>query len=232
MTGSELSGRVRKRIMVVDDHPMTRNGIADWIRREQDLSVCAEVQNAEQALDAVSESKPDLVLTDITLPGKSGLELIKDLRTMRPDLPILVFSMHDEFLYAERVLHAGARGYIMKQESGEDIMRAIRKVLSGKVYVSEQMSARILEGVSGKQPGTQYAVIKHLTDRELEVFQLIGQGLSTHEVARKLHLSAKTVDAHRASIKDKLEIKNVTELVSYATRWVVQEGAGAQKEPR
>ena len=116
--------------MVVDDHPMTRNGIADWIRREQDLSVCAEAQNAEQALDAVSKSKPDLVLTDITLPGKSGLELIKDLRAMQPDLPVLVVSMHDECLYAERVLRAGARGYIMKHESGDDIMRAIRRVLA------------------------------------------------------------------------------------------------------
>ena len=232
MTANEIPRPVQKRIMVVDDHPMTRNGIADWIRREQDLSVCAEAQNAEQALDAVSKSKPDLVLTDITLPGKSGLELIKDLRAMQPDLPVLVISMHDESLYAERVLRAGARGYIMKHESGDDIIRAIRRVLSGKLYVSEQMSARILEGVSGRQPATQYAVIKHLTDRELEVFQLIGQGLSTQQVASKLHLSAKTVDAHRASIKDKLEIKGVTELISYAARWVVQEGANAQKEPR
>src|SRR4029434_1904863 len=207
MTANEQPIPGRNRIMVVDDHPMTRNGIADWIRREQDLSVCAEAQNAEQALDAVLKSKPDLVLTDITLPGKSGLELIKDLRAMQPDLPVLVVSMHDECLYAERVLRAGARGYIMKHERGDDIIRAIRRVLSGKLYVSEQMSARILEGVSGRQPATQYAVIKHLTDRELEVFQLIGQGLSTQQVASKLHLSAKTVDAHRASIKDKLEIK-------------------------
>ena len=145
MTANEIPRPVQKRIMVVDDHPTTRNGIADWIRREQDLSVCAEAQNAEQALDAVSKSKPDLVLTDITLPGKSGLELVKDLRAMRPDLPVLVVSMHDECLYAERVLRAGARGYIMKHESGDDILRAIRRVLSGKLYVSEQMSARILE---------------------------------------------------------------------------------------
>ena len=142
--------------MVVDDDPMTRNGIADWIRREQDLSVCAEAQNAEQALDAVAKSKPDLN-SDITLPGKSGLELVKDLRAMRPDLPVLVVSMHDECLYAERVLRAGARGYIMKHESGDDILRAIRRVLSGKLYVSEQMSARILEGVpaGNRRPNTQ-----------------------------------------------------------------------------
>jgi len=192
MTANESPRPVQKRIMVVDDHPMTRNGIADWIRREQDLSVCAEAQNAEQALDAVSESKPDLVLTDISLPGKSGLELIKDLRAMQPDLPVLVISMHDESFYAERVLRAGARGYVMKHEGGDDIIQAIRRVLSGKLYVSEQMSARILEGVSGRQPATQCSVIKRLTDRELEVFQLIGQGLSTQQVASKLHLSAKT----------------------------------------
>jgi DNA-binding NarL/FixJ family response regulator len=153
MSANELSRPVQKRIMIVDDHPMTRNGIAEWIRREQDLSVCAEAQSAEQALDAVSKSKPALVLTDITLPGKSGLELIKDLRAIEPDLRVLV----------------------MKHERGDDVMRAIRRVLSGKLYVSEQMSARILEGVSGKQPATQYAVIKHLTDRELEVFQLISE---------------------------------------------------------
>jgi DNA-binding NarL/FixJ family response regulator len=231
MTENESPRRVQKRIMVVDDHPMTRNGIADWIRCEQDLRVCAEAQNAEQALEAVSKSNPDLVLTDITLPGKSGLELIKDLRAMQPDLPILVISMHDESLYAERVLRAGARGYIMKHEGGDDIIRAIRQVLSGKLYVSEQMSARILEGVSGRQPATQCSAIKQLTDRELEIFQLIGQGLSTQEIANKLHLSAKTVHAHRASIKDKLEIKSVTELISYAARWAVQEGAAARKEP-
>ena len=214
MTENESPRRVQKRIMVVDDQ-----------------SVCAEAQNAEQALEAVSKSNPDLVLTDITLPGKSGLELIKDLRAMQPDLPILVISMHDESLYAERVLRAGARGYIMKHEGGDDIIRAIRQVLSGKLYVSEQMSARILEGVSGRQSATQRSVVKQLTDRELEIFQLIGQGLSTQEIANKLHLSAKTVHAHRASIKDKLEIKSVTELISYAARWAVQEGAAARKEP-
>ncbi len=161
-----------------------------------------------------------------------GLELIKDLRAMQPDLPILVISMHDESLYAERVLRAGARGYVMKHEGGDDVIRAIRRVLSGKVYFSEQMSARILEGVSGRQPATQFSVINQLSDRELEIFHLIGQGLSTQQIASKLHLSAKTVDAHRASIKDKLEIKSVTELISYAARWTVQEGADAGKGPR
>jgi DNA-binding NarL/FixJ family response regulator len=145
MTENESPRRVQKRIMVVDDHPMTRNGIADWIRCEQDLRVCAEAQNAEQALEAVSKSNPDLVLTDITLPGKSGLELIKDLRAMQPDLPILVISMHDESLYAERVLRAGARGYIMKREAMDKVMTAIRRVLGGEVYVSEKMASRMVQ---------------------------------------------------------------------------------------
>jgi DNA-binding NarL/FixJ family response regulator len=220
---------VKKRILIVDDHPMTRQGIADWIRREHDLTVCAEAQNAAQALDAVLKCKPDLVLTDITLPGKSGLELIKDLRALQPDLPILVVSMHDESLYAERVLRAGARGYVMKHESGDVIIWAIRQVLSGKPYVSEQMSTRILEGISGRPLATQCSVIGPLSDRELEVFRLIGQGLSTHQIASRLHLSAKTVDTHRANIKDKLGIKSVSELISYAARWALQEGLNREK---
>ncbi len=225
MTVNESPHLMEKRILIVDDHPMTRNGMAEWIRREQDLSVCAEAQSAEQALDAAWTSKPDLVLTDITLPGRSGVELIKDLHAMQPNLPILVISMHDESLYAERVLRAGARGYVMKHEGGAQLIGAIRRVLSGKPYVSEQMSARILEGLSGRPPSTQYFVINQLSDRELEIFRLIGRGLSTQQVASQLHLSAKTVDAHRASIKDKLEIKSVNELISYAARWTVEEGA-------
>jgi DNA-binding NarL/FixJ family response regulator len=224
MIANQLTCRPQKRILIVDDHPMTRQGMADWIRREQDLGVCAEAQNAEEALDAVLRTKPDLVLTDITLPGKSGVELIKDLRTLKPDLPILVVSMHDESLYAERVLRAGARGYVMKDQGGEDIIRAIRRVLSGKPYVSEKMSASILDGISGRQAATHCSVISQLSDRELEVFRLIGEGLTTHQIATQLHLSAKTVDAHRASIKDKLEIKSVSELISYAARWTVHQG--------
>lgn len=213
----------QKRILLVDDHPMTRNGIAEWIRREPDF-VCAEAESAEQALDAVSKSKPDLVLTDITLPGKSGVEFIKDLRATRPELPVLVVSMHDESVYAERVLRAGARGYIMKHEGGDKLVEAIRRVVRGQIYVSEKMSARILEIFSGRRPAAPRSIIEQLSDREFEVFQLIGQGLSTHEVASRLHLSAKTVDAHRASIKDKLEIKSMSELISYAARWLAQEG--------
>jgi len=159
------------------------------------------------------------MLIDITLPGKSGLELIKDVKAIRPDLPILVISMHDESLYADRVLRAGARGYITKHEGGDKLMGAIRHVLSGKIYVSESMSAHILEIFSGGQPGTDRSSIQNLSDREFEVFQALGEGLSSHEIAKKLHLSAKTVDAHRANIKTKLKINTTAELISFAARW-------------
>ena len=209
----------KARILIVDDHPMTRAGLTHLINHQPDTLVCGEAENAAQALDLLTKSQPDLMLLDITLPGKSGLELIKDVRAMRPDLPILVISMHDESLYADRVLRAGARGYITKHEGGDKLMDAIRHVLSGKIYVSESMSAHILEIFSGGQPGTDRSAIQNLSDREFEVFQALGEGLSSHEIAKKLHLSAKTVDAHRANIKTKLKINTTAELISFAARW-------------
>src|SRR5258707_8463114 len=208
----------RTRVLIVDDHPMTRAGLVHVIDHQEDLCVCSEVENAAKALDALDACKPDLVLADITLPDKSGLELIKDIKALRPGLPILVISMHDESLYAERVLRAGARGYITKHEGGEKLMQAIRHVLSGQIYVSERMSAHILEYFSGGQPGTDRSSIQNLSDREFEVFQALGEGLSSHEIAKKLHLSAKTVDAHRANIKTKLKINTTAELISFAAR--------------
>src|SRR6516165_7721003 len=210
----------RARVLIVDDHPMTRAGLIHLIDHQPDLAVCGEAENAAKALDAVAASEPDLVLADITLPGKSGLELIKDVKAMRPGLPVLVISMHDESLYAERVLRAGARGYIAKHEGGEKLMEAIRHVLSGQIYVSERMSAHILEIFSGSQPDPERSSIRQLSDREFEVFELIGEGLSAREIAERLHLSAKTVDAHRAKIKEKLHVKTASELISYAARWM------------
>lgn len=224
MTAKKPPHPALKRILIVDDHPMTRSGMAGWIEREPDLSVCAEADTAWKALDAVSKHKPDLVLTDITLPGKNGVELIKDLHAMRPELPVLVITMHDESLYAERALRAGARGYIMKHEGGDKLVHAIRRVLGGRIYVSESMSSRILEVFSGRRQVARRSGIEQLSDREFEVFQLIGQGLSTRDVARRLRVSVKTVDAHRAKIKDKLGIKSMTELISSAARWSAQEG--------
>ena len=209
----------KARILIVDDHPMTRAGLTHLINHQPDTLVCGEAENAAQALDLMAVSRPELMLIDITLPGKSGLELIKDVKAILPDLPILVISMHDESLYADRVLRAGARGYITKHEGGDKLMGAIRHVLSGKIYVSESMSAHILEIFSGGQPGADRSSTQNLSDREFEVFQALGEGLSSHEIAKKLHLSAKTVDAHRANIKTKLKINTTAELISFAARW-------------
>jgi DNA-binding NarL/FixJ family response regulator len=213
----------KARIFIVDDHPMTRSGLTHLINHQPDTVVCGEAENAAKALDLLDVSKPDLMLIDITLPGKSGLELIKDVKAMRSELPILVISMHDESLYADRVLRAGARGYITKHEGGDKLMVAIRHVLSGKIYVSESMSAHILEIFSGGQPGTDRSSIQNLSDREFEVFQALGEGLSSHQIAKKLHLSAKTVDAHRANIKTKLKINTTAELISFAARWTTSQ---------
>ena len=209
----------KARILIVDDHPMTRGGLTHLINHQADTVVCGEAENAAQALDLLGVSWPDLMLIDITLPGKSGLELIKDVKAIRPDLAMLVISMHDESLYADRVLRAGARGYITKHEGGEKLIGAIRHVLSGKIYVSENMSAHILEIFSGGHPSTDRSSIQNLSDREFEVFQALGEGLSSHEIAKKLHLSSKTVDAHRTNIKSKLKINTTAELISFAARW-------------
>jgi DNA-binding NarL/FixJ family response regulator len=166
-----------------------------------------------QALKRINADKPDLVLAGISLPDRNGLELIKDVQALHTGLPVLVVSMHDESLYAERVLRAGGRGYIMKQEGGKMLMRAIRQVLSGQIYVSEKMSAKILEIFSGHRTDVAQSPVERLSDREFEVFQLVGQGRGTREIAGHLHLSAKTVEVHRANIKHKLELKRGADLV-------------------
>jgi len=214
------SSKRRTRVLIVDDHPMTRAGLVHVIDHQPDMVVCGEAENATEALAALDASQPDLVLADITLPGKSGLELIKDIRAIHPGLPTLVISMHDESLYAERVLRAGARGYITKHEGGEKLMQAIRHVLSGQIYVSEKMSAHILEIFSCGQTAPARSLIAQLSDREFEVFELLGEGVSASEIAGRLHLSTKTVDAHRANIKAKLIIKTTSQLISYAARWM------------
>ena len=213
-----------KRILIVDDHPMMRTGLAQLIDNEPDLKVHAEADNAGQAINLVAKQKFDLALLDISLPDKSGLELIKDIRSLEPELPVLVVSMHDEMIYAERVLRAGGRGYIMKQEGGEKFLLAIRQVLAGQIFVSEKMSARILEVFSGRQTQKSNSPLQKLSDREFEVFQLIGQGIGTRAVADQLHLSVKTVEVHRANIKEKLGLENATKLVRFAVRWVDSQG--------
>ena len=197
---------------------MMREGLAQLINHEPDLCVCAEADNAAQALDAIAASQPDLALIDISLPGRSGLELIKDIHTLYPELRLLVVSMHDEALYAERVLRAGGRGYIMKQEGGKKLMQAIRQILTGQIYVSEKISAKILEIFSGQKTEKGASLMERLSDREFEVFQLIGQGHATREIAQRLHLSVKTVEVHRANIKKKLDLKTGADLVRQAIR--------------
>jgi DNA-binding NarL/FixJ family response regulator len=209
----------KSRILIVDDHPMTRQGLVTLIKHQPDWAVCFEAQNAEQALEAIAKTQPDLVLADISLPGKSGLELIKDIRALHENLPVLVISMHDESLYAERVLRAGARGYVPKHSGAAKIVEAIRAVLNGRIYVSEEMSAHLLEQLCGRSSQQMRSPVEQLSDREFEVFELIGQGLSAHDIAQRLFLSAKTVDAHRANIKEKLKIKTTAELIAYAARW-------------
>ncbi|HUB86559.1 MAG TPA: response regulator transcription factor [Verrucomicrobiae bacterium] len=215
-----------RRILIVDDHPMMRQGLAQLIGAEPDLAVCGEAENAERALDVIGRLKPDLVLADISLPGKSGLELIKDFQSMQPGLPVLVISMHDESLYAERVLRAGGRGYIMKQEGGKKLMQAIRQVLEGRIYVSDKISAEILEMFSGHRAATEGSPVDKLSDREFEIFRLIGEGWNTREIAGKLYLSVKTVEAHRLNIKEKLKLKLASELIRFAVRWAESQNDG------
>ena len=217
---------LKTKVLIVDDHPMMRQGLAQLITNEPDLTVCAEAENARQAVEAIAAGKPDLVLVDITLPDKSGIELIKDLQALHPDLRMLVISMHDESLFAERVLRAGARGYIMKQEGGKKLMLAVRHVLSGQVYVSEKMSSKILEIFSGRRSETGPSPIERLTDREFEVLQLVGQGKGTRQIAQLLHLSVKTVEVHRLHIREKLKLEDSSSLVHYAVRWVESQNAG------
>ena len=210
----------RHGILIVDDHPFMRAGLAQLIERQADLRVCGEAGNPTEAFTALAKTTPALVLTDLTMPGRSGLEVIRDLQAARAELAVLVLSMHDELVFAERALRAGARGYIMKEAGGENLLAAIRQVLRGERYVSPRVADRILDNVSSRRPRGSNSPIEKLTDREFEVFQHIGLGLSTKEIAGQLNLSSKTVDVHRGHIKEKLALKDVTALVRHAMRWV------------
>ena len=212
-----------RRILIVDDHPVVRHGLAQLIDQEPDLVVCGQAQDTHKALAAVKSLNPDLVVTDLTMPGGEGLEYVKQLCAGFPSLTVLVLSIHDEEVYAERVLRAGGRGYIMKSAGGQKLLQAIRRVLRGKVYLSEEMSAKILNSYGARHKRAGYSKIGNLTDREFEVFQLIGQGMTTREIAQKLHLSPKTVDTHRRHIREKLQLESNAELTRYALRWAVTE---------
>lgn len=210
----------KKRLLLVDDHPIVLHGLAQLIRAEKDLDVCGEAGSAAEGLEAIRVLKPDLVVADLTLPDKHGLEFIKDVQAMHPGMLVLVLSMHDEALYAERILRAGARGYVMKETAADALINAARRVLSGGIYLSERMAGQMLELVAGQGKQAGASPLDRLTDRELEVLQLIGQGRATRHIAKQLHISARTVDAHRAHIKDKLQLEDGPALVRYAVRWM------------
>jgi DNA-binding NarL/FixJ family response regulator len=218
---------LRRRILVADDHPLMRAGLAQLINRQADMVVCAEAGNPSEVFGLLPKSLPHLVLTDLTMPGRAGIEFIKDLGAMHPELLILVISMHDETVYAERCLRAGARGYIMKESGSENLLGALRRVLEGQIYVSPGMSARILKNLTVKKPRGSDSPIQALSDREFEVFQLVGQGKSTREIAAQLHLSPKTVDVHRTHIREKLDLKDATALVRHAVRWLETQSPSA-----
>lgn len=213
----------KSRILIVDDHPIVRQGIAQLINRESDMHVCCEAGDADQALEKMKECTHDIAIVDISLTGVSGIELIQMLRQRGYEFPVLVMSMHDESLYAERALRAGARGYIMKQEATEKILTAIRQILHGEIYVSEKMRSRMLQRMIDNRTETNTSPVANLSNRELEILRMIGRGLGTGEIARELKRSVKTIEAHRANIKDKLGLKSAAELVRFAVQWVENE---------
>lgn len=213
------------RVIIVEDHPMFREHLSQLINRDLGMEVCGEADNNRDAIMLVRTRKPDVAIVDITLRGSSGIELIKDLRSQGFDLPVLVLSMHDEELYAERALRAGAKGYITKNEASTEVIKAIRKVTSGEVYVSRQMTARLLERMTQKRPASDATGMALLADRELEVFQLLGRGKSTQEIATILNLGASTVETYRARIKEKLQLRSAAELYLHAGQWVREHGA-------
>jgi DNA-binding NarL/FixJ family response regulator len=219
-------------VLLVDDHPIVRQGLALLIDREPDLAVCGEAEGARTAYHAIATLRPDLVVLDISLSGPDGLDVLKEIRTSTGSLPVLILSMHDESIYAERAMRAGANGYIMKQEATEKVLVAIRRILGGGVYLSERLTSTILQQfVRGASPAKTVASVMtsplvNLTDRELEVFRLIGSGHSTRQIADELHLSVKTIESYQAHIKEKLALRNARELVQHAIEWSVNLNGG------
>jgi DNA-binding NarL/FixJ family response regulator len=213
----------KKTVFVVDDHPLLRQGLALMINREPDLTVCGEAEEAQAAMRAIAAKKPDILIADISLNGPDGLDLLKSVRTLYPDLPVLVLSMHDESIYAERALRARASGYIMKQEATEKVLVAVRRILSGDIYLSDRMANKLLHQYISGSAVDMRSRLSTLSDRELEVFRLIGEARSTRQIAEKLHLSIKTVETYQAHIKDKLSLRSGRELVQHAIQSTIGE---------
>lgn len=219
----KLSVKSKRTVFVIDDHPIVRDGLTQLINREPDLTVCGTAEDIYEALKAMQTLKPDIALADISLKGADGIELIKNLKIRMPALPVLVLSIHDESIYAPRALRAGARGFIMKQEATENVLLALRRVLSGEIYLSKRMANKMLQQFVGASGTAQKFSIDRLSDRELEVFRLIGQGHGTRRIAEELRLSVKTVESYREHIKEKMTLSDASELVQHAIQWLQRE---------
>jgi DNA-binding NarL/FixJ family response regulator len=223
LTARSENHPAKKRILVVDDHPIVRQGLALLINREPDLVVCGEAEEAMGAMHVLASSRPDVLIVDISLSGPDGIDLLKNIRATHPALPVLILSMHDESVYAERALRAGANGYIMKQEATENVLVAVRRILSGEIYVSARIANQMLRHYITGTGTLRDSSIADLSDRELEVFRLIGEGHGTRQIAEKLHLSVKTVESYQAHIKEKLSLRSSRELMQRAIQWNMNE---------
>jgi DNA-binding NarL/FixJ family response regulator len=209
----------KTQVLIVDDHPVVRDGLTTIINHERDLNVCGEADDAHEALKAVTELKPDVVVVDISLKNSDGIELTKSIKAVHPKLSVIVLSVHDESVYAERALLAGAKAYLMKDAVSENIVKAIRTVLSGEIYVSNTISKKFLHKIAGDKAGTTKTPIENLSDREFEIFRLIGEGYKASQIAKQLHLSTKTIETYRSRIKEKINLPNATELLQYSIKW-------------
>jgi DNA-binding NarL/FixJ family response regulator len=221
---SAVGARKRAKVLIVDDHPVVRYGLLQLLSSELDFEVCGEAASAQEALTLVAQRKPDVAVIDISLQGTNGIELVKQIHAMHPEARILVSSMHDEKLLAERALRAGASGYVNKQVAMTEMVGAIRRILSGRVYLSGPTTERMVERAARLDSDVSGSVVQRLSDRELEVFGLLGDRLSTREVAQRLNLSVKTIETHRAQIKRKLGLRNSTELIQRAVEWTLRQG--------
>jgi len=217
------SSETASKIAIVDDHPIVRQGLGQLIACQDDMTVCGEAEDIASALEMIQQTSPDLLVLDIALPDGSGVDLIEQLKVSTPHLPILVLSMHDESFYAERVLRAGARGYITKSQASESVIEAIRKIIGGQLYLSEKTASRMLARLVGTPSTDSRRPIDRLTNRELQIYEFIGVGMATRLIAKKLHISAKTVESHRENIKRKLNVASASELLQHAIKWVQTE---------
>lgn len=218
-----MAPMTRKTVLIVDDHPLLRQGLAMLINQQNDMQVCGEAEDIHAAMLSIAQKEPDIIILDISLKGPDGLELLKSIRSTNPDLPVLILSMHDEAIYAERALRARANGYIMKQEATEKVLVAVRRILDGDLYLSDTLSKKMLHQYIDGSPSLIQSKIALLSDRELEVFCRIGEGRATREIADELHLSIKTVETYQAHIKEKLALRSGRELIQHAIQWKIHE---------